>query len=180
VPRFKEILDRDALPEDKRHIHDYLQQTRGAVKLPFSAMLTRPELAYRVAHVGSFIRFESSLPDAVRELAILTAAHIVHARFEWYSHQKIGEQAGVSAAAITAIRTDAPLDTVPDAERLPIRVARELLTGARQLSADAFNDARSRYGDAGAADLIGTVGYYAMLGCLLNGLEIEPPASPAQ
>ena len=62
MPRLPEVLDRNALPEDKREIHDYLAETRGAVRLPFSAFLNNPELTYRIAHVGSYIRFDGRCP----------------------------------------------------------------------------------------------------------------------
>src|SRR5690606_4741153 len=96
MPRLPEVLDRDALPEDKRFIHDYLKETRGAVRLPFSAVLNNPELTYRIAHLGSFIRFESVLPDRARELAILATAREVDARFEWAGHYRIAKEAGVT------------------------------------------------------------------------------------
>ena len=46
MPRLPEVLDKNALPADKQHIHDYLASTRGAVRLPFSAVLNNPELSW--------------------------------------------------------------------------------------------------------------------------------------
>ncbi len=52
-------------------------------RLPFSAFLNNPELTYRIAHVGSYIRFDGLLPDQTRELAIMATAREIDARFEW-------------------------------------------------------------------------------------------------
>jgi len=43
MPRLPEVTDRNALPEDQRHVFDYLAETRGGVRLPFSELLNHPE-----------------------------------------------------------------------------------------------------------------------------------------
>jgi hypothetical protein len=43
-----------------------------------------------------------------------------------------------------------------------------------------FNAAQVKFGDAGVVELLGTVGYYSLMGCVLNGLQIEPPADAPQ
>lgn len=179
MPRLPEVLDRDALPEDKRFIHDYLKETRGAVRLPFSAVLNNPELTYRIAHLGSFIRFESVLPDRARELAILATAREVDARFEWAGHYRIAKEAGVTEEQLEAIANRTAPDGFNDEDALPINIAHELRR-KNELSDDNFNAAREKYGDAGVIELIATVGYYSLMGCLLNGLQIEPAADAPQ
>ena len=178
MPRLPEVLDRDALPEDKRFIHDYLKETRGAARLPFSAVLNNPELTYRVAHLGSFIRFDSVLPDRVRELAILATAREVDARFEWAGHARIAKEAGISDEQLEAIANRSAPAGFSDDDALPVNVAHELRR-KNELSDANFNAAKAKYGDAGVIELIATVGYYSLMGCLLNGLQIEPaPDAP--
>jgi 4-carboxymuconolactone decarboxylase len=178
MPRLPEITAREALPEDKRHVHDYLVKTRGAVRLPFSAILNNPELAYRVAHVGSYVRFESSLPERVRELAILTAAREFDVRFEWAGHARLAQEVGISRQAIDLIANRQDPAALGEEDAFPVQFAQALLRQHR-LSDEFFAEAQSRFGDSGVIELMTTVGYYAMLGCLLNGLEIEPaPDAP--
>jgi 4-carboxymuconolactone decarboxylase len=178
MARLPEITDREALPEDKRSVHDYLAKTRGAVRLPFSAILTNPELTYRVAHLGSYVRFESSLPDKVRELAILAAAREFDVRFEWAGHARFAPEAGVSRETIDLIANKQDATALGDEDAFPVLFAQALLRQHR-LSDELFTEAQQRFGDSGAIELMTTVGYYAMLGCLLNGLEIEPaPDAP--
>lgn len=179
MPRLPEMLDRDALPADKREIHDYLAKTRGAVRLPFSAVLNNPELTYRIAHLGSYIRFDSTLPEDVRELAILSAAREVDARFEWAGHVRLAKELGISDATIDAIAGRKALASFSDHETLPIGAARELLHD-HKLSDATFNAAHALFGDSGVVELLGTIGYYSLMGCLLNGLQIEPAADAPQ
>lgn len=177
MPRLPEILDRNALPEEERQAFDYLVRTRGGVRLPFSPLLHSPEVAQRVAHVGTYIRFESTLPAKDRELAVLTAAREMEVAFEWAAHVRAAGEAGIDEDAVAAIaRGD--FAALSEAEALPARFAHALLTKHRVPESD-FQAARQRYGDQGVIDLAATVGYYAMLGCLFNALEIEPaPGAP--
>jgi 4-carboxymuconolactone decarboxylase len=175
MPRLPEVLDRNALPEDKREIHDYLAKTRGAVRLPFSAFLNNAELTYRIAHVGSYIRFDGLLPDKTRELAILATAREVDARFEWAGHARIAKELGITDADLDAIANRTAPAGLSEDDALPVRVAQSLVRDHSVSDAD-FNAARSKFGDAGVVELLGTVGYYCLMGCVLNGLQIEPPA----
>jgi 4-carboxymuconolactone decarboxylase len=179
MPRLPEVLDRDALPEDKREIHDYLAKTRGAVRLPFSAFLNNPELTYRIAHVGSYIRFDGSLPAKTRELAILATAREMDARFEWAGHVRLAREIGIPEETIDAIANRKSPAGLSEDEALPVRVAQSLLRYHKVSDAD-FNAAHEQFGDAGVVELLGTVGYYSMMACVLNGLQIEPPADAPQ
>jgi 4-carboxymuconolactone decarboxylase len=60
-----------------------------------------------------------------------------------------------------------------------VQFAQALLRQHR-LSDELFAEAQERFGDSGVIELMATVGYYAMLGCLLNGLAIEPAADAPQ
>jgi 4-carboxymuconolactone decarboxylase len=179
MPRLPEVLDRNTLPEDKREIHDYLAKTRGAVRLPFSAFLNNPELTYRIAHVGSYIRFDGTLPDKTRELAIMATAREVDARFEWAGHARMAKELGISEATIDAIANRKAPEGFSEEEALPVKVAQGLLRD-HAISDELFNAAHAKFGDAGVVELLGTVGYYSMMGCVLNGLAIEPPAEAPQ
>ena len=179
MPRLPEVLDRSALPADKQHIHDYLAETRGAVRLPFSAVLNNAELTYRVAHLGSFIRFDSVLPDKVRELAILATAREVDARFEWAGHARIAKEVGVTDEQLEAIANRKAPAGFSEEDALPVNVAHELRR-KNELSDASFKAAQAKYGDAGVIELIAAVGYYSLMGCLLNGLQIEPAADAPQ
>src|SRR3972149_5181268 len=173
MPRLPEILDRDALPEDKREAFDYLVKTRGSVRLPFPPLLHSPDVAQRVAHVGTYVRFESGLAANVRELAVLTAARELDVAFEWAAHVRGANDAGLSQAAVDAIAHRRDLAGLSEEEALPVRFARALLIDHRVPDAT-FEAARRRYGDPGVIDLAAAAGYYSMIGALFNALAIEP------
>ena len=179
MPRLAEILNRDQLPSEQQDMFDYLTKTRGSVRVPFSLILNSPEACRRISHLGTYIRFESSLPNAVTEIATLTAARAFDCGHEWAQHSRFAREAGVSEQAIEAIANDRDPDALQPEEALPARYARELLK-QRRVSHSTFAAARERYGDQGVVDLTATVGYYCLMACLLNALEVIPPADAPQ
>jgi len=129
--RLPSVEDRNALPEDKRHIYDYLAETRGAVRPPFSVLLNHPDVCYLVSQVGTFARFKSALTKDVIETATLAAARQFDCRFEWAAHVPQARNAGVSDQVISAIETKGDLSGLGDKEALVIRYVRQVLDNHR-------------------------------------------------
>jgi len=177
--RLPEVSRRDALPADKRQVFDYLAETRGGVRLPFSALLNHPEVCYRVAHVGSFARFESSLPNDVTEIATLAAAREFDCRFEWAAHAQLAPRAGVRPEVIEAIGSKADTSSLKETEAVVINYVRQLLHDHRVDDAT-WSALVKAFGEGGALELTMTAGYYGMLASFLNVLEIEPAAGAPQ
>ena len=167
-------VGRDDLPADKRHIFDEIAGSRGAVRGPFAMLLHSPDAAQRIAHAGAYIRFETTLPDDLREVAILTTARFWDCKYEWTAHQKIAEtEAGVRPEAIAAIRDrKAPLGLTGD-ERTVFNYVSELLSTHR-ISDTSFKAAHDRFGDKATVDLTATAGYYSMIASVLNACNVEP------
>ncbi len=178
MPRLPEILDPNQLPENQRDLFEYLAGTRGSVRIPFSIVMNSPEAARRVSHLGTFLRFESAIPRNISEIAICTTAREFDCQHEWLAHSRLARENGVSDGTIDVIANRRPVDSLPEEERLPIQMARELLHD-HAVKDETFATAQQRYGNSGAVDLIATVGYYGLMACLLNGLGIIPAEGTA-
>jgi 4-carboxymuconolactone decarboxylase len=179
MARLPEITDRNELDEKDREFYDYIVKTRGAVRLPYSIFLHNPDLAQRKLHVGTYVRFESSLPRNISELTICTAAREMDCKFEWAAHAAAAPREGVSAEAIDVIAHRKALDGLSEDEALPIRFTRELL-GKKRVSDATYRAVFDKYGKKGVLDMAGTAGYYIMSACWMNVMEIEPPPDRPQ
>ena len=178
--RLPEVSSRDALPEDKRHIYDYLAETRGAVRPPFSVLLNHPDVCYLVSQVGTFARFKSDLTKDVIETATLTAAREFDCRFEWAAHVPQARNAGVSEDVIQAIASKGgDVSKLSDKEALVINYVRQVLHDHRVDDAT-WSAANAAFGKEGTLELTMTAGYYGMLASFLNVLQIEPAADAPQ
>lgn len=176
MPRLPEIFERDALPENQREVHDYLVKTRGAVSNGFAPFLHSPELVSRIAHLGTYIRFESTLPAKTRELLALTASSDLDNAYERTIHRRDALAQGASQSVVDAVANKEDLQDVPDDETLPVRCARELIRD-HGLSDETFAAAQKEFGNQGVVELIGTISYYAMLAYNHNAMQVTLPSS---
>ena len=167
------ITEREQVTEDGRERYDDIMESRGRISGPFGVLLNSPELAGRVGHLGAYVRFESGLPDVVRELAILTTAREFDCAYEWAAHAPIAREAGVREAAIETVAERDSLDDLTETEALVVRYGRHLL-GDRSVPDGPFEDARAEYGVEGVVELTATMGYYSMIACVLNAFEVTP------
>ena len=167
------LTERERVPEDGRESYDAIAESRGGVRGPFAVLLNSPELAGRVGHLGAYVRFESGLPDPVRELAILTTAREFDCAYEWAAHEPIARDAGVRDEAIeTVAERESPADLTEE-ESLVVRYGRHLF-GDRAVPDGPFEDAKDRFGVEGVVELTATMGYYSMIACVLNAFEVTP------
>ena len=179
MSRIRQITSKEEVSLANHHIFDAIAESRGRISGPFSVLLNSPEIAGRAAHLGSYIRFESTLSDADRELAIITTSREMDCDYEWSGHAGLAKQAGVSEEAIQVVARRGDLDSLTEDEALIVRYGRELLRGNR-VSTATFEAASARLGDQGVTELTATIGYYGMLACALNAFEVEPPPDAPQ
>jgi 4-carboxymuconolactone decarboxylase len=166
------IEDRDALDPESQAAWDHVAASRGRIVGPYKVLLHSPELARRVADLGTFIRFESTLPGDVRELAIISTARVLDCRFEWAAHVVIAREEGVREEAIDAIRARKS-DGLTAEERDIWGYANQLLAAHRS-DPSTIKSLEARYGRKGLVELTGTIGYYSCIAATLNGFAIEP------
>src|SRR5712671_3622006 len=145
MSRYRDITAAEMNPAQKR-VHDLIiAGRRGRFGGPFQLLIRAPEICEHASQLGEHLRWGTSLPDRLSELAIITTARFWRAQYEWYAHAPLAEKAGVPAAAIEMIRTvGAPASTEKD-EALVHRICSELFRSQR-LSDDSFNQAIATLG----------------------------------
>ena len=111
--RFKPLTLEEMTPAQRRMAENLLSGPRKGMRGPFSALLYSPEMGDAAQELGARVRFKNSLPDKLKELAILTVARFWTAQFEWYAHQRLALEAGrqdsdVGAAGTKKLDREAP------------------------------------------------------------------------
>ena len=173
MARIPTITSKAALPAAHHDVWDAIARSRGHVQGPFTVLLHSPELTRRIAEVGAYVRFESPLPPAARELAVIAAARAMDCRFEWGAHEPEAVKAGVRREAIAAVRDRRAPDGLTDEEALVVAYVTQLLE-RRRVDDATFAAMRERFGVDGLVELTATVGYYGMLACVLNAFDVPP------
>lgn len=163
----------DALLSGKRG--SGLTSPDGSLIGPFNVMMLNPHLGNRVQSLGEALRFEISLPRQAIEVATLVVGAHWRSQFEWWAHDRLAKQAGVSEAVIDAIKRGDQPNFDDDNEAVAFDVATELYRTQR-LSAETYSRAVNHFGEAGVFELVSLVGYYTLVSLVLNGFDVPLPA----
>jgi len=156
-----------ATPAQLAVLDEILSGPRGNLAGPFLAWIASPELAEHAQRLGAFCRYRTGLPLRLSELAILVTAAQWRAQAEWQIHYPIAIEAGVSPEiADTLLRARRP-DFVDADEALIYDFAIELYD-AKRVSDATFGKAVQRFGHETTVNLVGLLGYYALVAMTLN------------
>lgn len=178
MPRLGEI-DPARLSDEQRRVAEQIQSgPRGGLAGPFWPWLRSPELADRAQKLGEFVRFETSLPPRLFELAVLVTAHHWKAQFEWHAHAALARKAGLDDDVIDAIHAGGRPRSAKADEAAVYEFATELYA-RRRVSDVTYAAAQAQIGERGVVELVGVLGYYALVSMTLNVFGIEvPPGAP--
>ncbi|TDT88414.1 4-carboxymuconolactone decarboxylase [Azorhizobium sp. AG788] len=172
--RIKDLPLDEMTPEQRAVAEEAISGKRGRVPAPLRAWLHSPELGRRAQHLGAFVRYDTSLPPDLSELAILVVARRWTSHFEWYAHAREGLKAGLSQQVITAIanRETPMLDR--EAARVVHDFSRSVVESGRATDA-LYARATAALGEKGVVDLVGLLGYYTLVAFTLNVFDIGLP-----
>jgi len=163
-------LPLEAMTPAQREVADAIltgpRQSSTGLRGPFEALLHSPGLADPAQRVGEHIRFRSTIPPALNEMAILLTARRWTAQFEWYAHRQMALDAGLDPAVADAIAAGQRPELDADGDAV-YEFTSQLLTSGTVTDA-AWDGVVSRFGKRGAIDLIGAAGYYTMVSFILN------------
>lgn len=154
--------------------HFLLCDQGGALTGPFNALLYAPRVGAHIGRLGEAIRFETTLTDREREIAILAVADARRASFEWYAHERLGRACGLTDKEIETVRRgeghvfDEPREVAAHA------VAATLAAG-QSLDDAAYERVAAEFTERELVELVALIGYYMMLATLLDAFDVGVP-----
>ena len=174
MSRLPDLRYEDMTAEQQR-VHDEIAAgPRGRVEGPLRVWLHAPKLATHAQKLGAHARFDSSLPPALSEIAILVTAATWQSDFEWYAHARLAREAGIPETVIEAIRRrEEP--SLPDKKARAVYTVSRELHRRRSLSDATYAAAEQALGRAALVDLVGILGYYTLVSMTLNAFEVPTP-----
>lgn len=172
-PRRLAKAERESLDQRGKAIWDTIDNTRGGVWGPYSALMHCPQLAERVAALGEHLRFQAVLPDDKKELAILCAARAGECRFEWAVHEPLARQAGTRPEAIESLRTGESSRLEPE-ESIIIELVTSLIN-KKCLPESIFNKALDSFNQDEIIELVTIAGFYQLLAFVISAFDVPVP-----
>jgi 4-carboxymuconolactone decarboxylase len=170
IERFGPIPMADMSPRQRKLVAAALQRARDASATPtgpLNALLRSPEMLDGVQQFIKLLRLRSSLPTRLIELGILVTARNWTAQYVWHSHRSMAIAAGLDPAIVDAIaHGEQPAELDEPAAAVYQFASQLLATGG--VDDETFAAVRDRFGEVGAVDLIGLLGYYCLISFLVN------------
>lgn len=176
--RFKQIPPEKLTPEQQALADAIRSGPRSSVKGsaaarpgplggPFNVFLRSPDIGNIIQSLGAAIRFRSSLPSKLNELAIIITARQWTSQYEWFAHHRLALEAGLDPAIgkdIAEGRRPAKMD----ADETIVYDFSTELHRAHGVSDATYQRAVDRFGERGVMDLIAVNGYYVLVSMTLN------------
>jgi 4-carboxymuconolactone decarboxylase len=175
APRIPLPASRDELDDAQRAVWDkVVAGPRGTVIGPLRAAIHNPELAARWSALGEALRFGTSLPRRLSELAICVTGRRWSSQVEWWVHARAAAEAGIPPAILDAIREGRPPAFEDPRDATVYDFARHLQQEGRVPDA-VYDAARGAFGVTGVVELTALIGYYTMVSMTLNAHGIPLP-----
>ncbi len=164
----------DTLGPEAQRIYEHIAAKRGAVRGPFAPLMHHPSLAEKVADLGEYLRFNSTLPGDIRELAILITARAAGQPYEWFAHAPIGQREGLPDDVIERVRTRGDLAALPARYVRPARLVQHVLA-FESIPAPLQDEVQRELGMPGLIELVALVGHYRLIAGVLSAFDVALP-----
>jgi 4-carboxymuconolactone decarboxylase len=175
-------LDLNNLTAEQRALVEAIKsgpRGRFIMEGPFAVYLHAPAYGELAQRLGAHLRFRTSLPPRLAEVAILCTGQYWKAQYEWVAHAIIAERQGVKPATIRDIQVGRAPKSAPADEKAVCALVKELYATQR-VSDATYRRVHNLVGDAGMVELVGILGYYVMVSMTLNVFRMPlPEGTPA-
>jgi 4-carboxymuconolactone decarboxylase len=114
-PRFAELTPAQ-LDDQQRPIADrILKFSRIGIGGPYHIWLRSPQAAKSIIDLMDYVRFQSTVPNRLREFSIMTQGRLWRSQVEWASHYQPAINAGVAAETLAELKANRrPASMKPD------------------------------------------------------------------
>ncbi|GIQ76228.1 carboxymuconolactone decarboxylase family protein [Bradyrhizobium sp. RD5-C2] len=137
---------------------------------PYRAYIRNPDLAPKLSNLSDYLRWNTSLPPRLSEMAILITARHWTAQYEWSAHYPLAMKGGLDPKIADGIAKGTRPDGMKDDEAalydLGIALYRD-----RKVSDAVYKAAQEKFGERGIMDIIGIMGYYDLVSMTLITMQ---------
>jgi len=172
------VLEESALAPGQRRLIELIRSgPRGSateIRGPFAVFLHAPAFGELAQELGGYCRYKTGVPPRLSELAILVTARLWRAQYEWYAHAPVAERAGLKPQTIRELHRGRVPKSARKDERAVYDLIRELYR-TRRVSERTFRRVEDVLGTSATVELVGILGYYALISMILNVFRMPLP-----
>jgi 4-carboxymuconolactone decarboxylase len=141
---------------------------------PYRAYIRNPDLAPRLTAMSEYLRWNTSLPPRLSELAILITARQWTAQYEWFAHYPLALKGGLDPGIANDIAAGRRPANMKDDEAALYDLAMALYVD-KKVSDPVYKAALEKFGERGIMDIIGIIGYYDITSMTLITMQAGAP-----
>jgi 4-carboxymuconolactone decarboxylase len=141
---------------------------------PFAVFLHAPIFGELAQQLGGHCRYKTGVPPRLSEFAILVTAKLWRAQYEWFAHVPQAESAGVKRETIRELHRGRLPKSASKDERAIYDFIQDLYRTQR-VSDRNFKRVHDILGGAATVELVGILGYYALISMILNVFRMPLP-----
>jgi 4-carboxymuconolactone decarboxylase len=141
---------------------------------PYRAYIRNPDLAPRLTAMSEYLRWNTSLPPRLSELAILITARQWTAQYEWFAHYPLALKGGLDPSIANDIAAGKRPANMKDDEAALYDLAMALYVD-KKVSDPVYKAALEKFGERGIMDIIGIIGYYDITSMTLITMQAAAP-----
>src|SRR5712664_44163 len=176
--RFKQLTLDDLTPEQRPLGEAIMKVSSIGLHGPYNPMLRSPKLGQLMYDLLHYLRWNSSLPNRLTEMAILIIGRLWTSSVEWYAHEPIARKAGLSEDIIAALKANQRPATMQSDESALYDFVTELYT-KHKVNDATFANAKAQFTEQQIVDLTATAGTYVTIAGILAMAEEPVPAGKA-
>jgi alkylhydroperoxidase family enzyme len=151
-----------------------VEREDGALLGPWNPWLHEPAIGKAIWDLTMAMTAQASLPDNVRQVAILAVGAHFDAAYEIYAHIAVAERENMSPQRLaTLVANLKPNDLSPE-ESVAFDVTYALVRGG-VLPEPLYSLAVTTFGQHGANELFYLVGLYSLVSTTLNAFNVPVP-----
>ncbi|WP_017934598.1 carboxymuconolactone decarboxylase family protein [Nocardioides sp. Iso805N] len=147
----------------------------GRRRINIFKMIAKAEnCAPEVLALGHRMSRGSTLPPLEREVVILRVAHLLGASYQWHEHQAVAARVGLPTSTVDAIAVypDIGAGALTDRQVALLDFTDAVVT-TTTAPQELFDAVRAGYTDSQLVELVLIIGFYGMVGRVMNTFEIE-------
>lgn len=137
---------------------------------PYRAYIRNPDLAPKLSNLSEYLRWNTSLPARLSEMAILITARHWTAQYEWSAHYPLAMKGGLDPKVADAIAKGTRPEDMKDDEAALYDLGVALYRD-RRVSDVVYKAALEKFGERGIMDIIGIMGYYDLVSMTLITMQ---------
>ena len=161
-------LTADTLSAAQAEAAAAFEKVRGVpVFGPFWPLIRSPDLMLRAHEMGFYLRYNSSLPFVLSEMAILLVSRLWLQPVEWEIHRPAALKAGLPLSVVEAIAEGRRPAEMGPKETVVYDVFDQLHRN-RGIDDALYAQACDLLGEQGLIELAGVAGYYTLLAMTMN------------